>query len=155
MVAINNMAMQGVTLTPKFVFGCNGQINNCLYQIDEKKIVYVAGHNVIIYDPDEKSQFFIPGSSNADAISNISVSPSQKFMAICERGEVAAQCIIYDLENRKKIKTIPDAEVSEQILYQSHEFISCAFSVKNERQQIVTLCNEPDWLLMLWNWDRS
>ena len=54
-------------------------------------------------------------------------------MAICERGEGAAQCIIYDLENRKKIKTIPDAEVSEQILYQSHEFISCAFSVKNER----------------------
>ena len=45
--------MQGVTVTPKFVFGVNGQINNCLAIVEEKKLIYVAGHNVIIYNTDE------------------------------------------------------------------------------------------------------
>lgn len=45
-----NMSMQTVTVTPKFIFGVNGQLNNCLMMHEEKKLVYVAGHNVVVYD---------------------------------------------------------------------------------------------------------
>ena len=47
--------MQGVTVTPRFAFGVNGQINHCLSIVDEKRLVYVAGHNVIIYHTEEQS----------------------------------------------------------------------------------------------------
>ena len=52
MVSSNNM-MQGVTVTPRFIFGVNGKLNNCLTLYEEKKLVYVAGHNIVIYDNDE------------------------------------------------------------------------------------------------------
>jgi len=44
-----------VTLTPRFIFGVNGQIKNNLFIIEEKKLVYVAGHNVIIYNVEENT----------------------------------------------------------------------------------------------------
>ena len=50
------MSMQGVTVTPRFIFGANGQINHCLHLHEEKQLVYVAGHNVIIYNMDECQQ---------------------------------------------------------------------------------------------------
>ena len=46
----SNLSMQTVTVTPKFIFGAAGQLNNCLQIHEEKKLVYVAGHNVVIYD---------------------------------------------------------------------------------------------------------
>ena len=137
--------MQGVTVTPKFVFGVNGEIKDCLHIVEEKKLIYVAGHNIIIYNTDEQTQYFIPGSPNSDAINYITISATQKYLAICERGSEHALCTIYDIVHRKKKKTIPDEEVMEVIPYQAKEFLNCAFSVKNERQQLVTLCGEPDW----------
>jgi hypothetical protein len=91
------LGLQGVTLAPKFIFGINGQIHNNLYIIDEKKLLYVAGHNVIIFNPEEGSQYFIPGSENVEAINFITISPAKKFLAICERGENRAQVTIYNL----------------------------------------------------------
>lgn len=39
----------GVTLTPKYMFGCNGNIRNNLFIIDEgKRMLYSAGHNVVL-----------------------------------------------------------------------------------------------------------
>ena len=49
----SNLSTQGVTVTPKFVFGVNGNINNALAIVEEKKLIYVAGHNIIIYNTDE------------------------------------------------------------------------------------------------------
>jgi len=71
----NNLGMQGVTLAPRFIFGVNGEITNNLHIIDDKQLMYVAGHNVIIYNTDEKSQVFIPGSENTEAINFITFSP--------------------------------------------------------------------------------
>ena len=44
------MNIQGVTVTPKFVFGVNGQVNNCLHLYDEIYLIYIAGHNIVIYN---------------------------------------------------------------------------------------------------------
>ena len=42
-----NSGLSGVTLTPKFVFGINGDIG--LHAIDQSSVAYVAGNNVVIY----------------------------------------------------------------------------------------------------------
>lgn len=42
-----------------------------------------------------------------------------------------------------------------QSSYLSKEFVSCAFSPKNEKHYLLTLTGEPDWLVILWKWDSS
>ena len=49
------MGLQSVTLTPRFMFGINGALKNNLHIVEDKKLLYVAGHNVIIYNTDERS----------------------------------------------------------------------------------------------------
>lgn len=88
--------LSGVTLTPRFIFGSNGSIRNNLYVIDDNKVMYVAGHNVILYNIDEKSQYFIPGSEITEGINHIAVSHKSQLLAICERSK-KAQLTIYNL----------------------------------------------------------
>ena len=127
------MSLQGVTVTPRFIFGVDGKIPNSLHVVEEKKLIYVAGHNIVIYNTDEQTQSFIPGSPKSEAINYIALSATSKYLAICERGQDRAMCTIIDVVQRRAKKTIPDVDVMENIPYQSKEFISAAFSVKNER----------------------
>ena len=34
------------------------------------------------------------------------------------------------------------------------EFLSVAFNPKFENKGIITLCGYPDWMLLLWDWDK-
>jgi hypothetical protein len=52
---MNNLYTQHVTLKPEFIFGCNGEIPNSLKLMpDERSLMYVAGHNVVMYNIEEK-----------------------------------------------------------------------------------------------------
>lgn len=86
--------MMGVTLTPKFMFGCNGHLRNNLHVIDEgKRLLYSAGHNVVLFNPEEGengTQFLLAGSDDCERINFITISPTEKYLAICERHSVRA-----------------------------------------------------------------
>jgi cilia- and flagella-associated protein 57 len=86
MTSLNNLGLQSVTLTPRFIFGINGKIKKNLHVVEEKKLLYVVGHNVVIYNIDEKSQHFIPGTEGTEGINAISVSQNARYLAVCERG---------------------------------------------------------------------
>lgn len=45
----------------RFIFGVNGELRNNLYLIDEHKLLYTAGHNIVVYSTDEKQQYFLQG----------------------------------------------------------------------------------------------
>ena len=36
-------------------------MKNNLFYLDDQRVLYPAGHNVIIYNIDEKNQIYIPG----------------------------------------------------------------------------------------------
>jgi len=55
MSSLANLGLQGVTLTPKFIFGINGSNKSNLFVVEEKKLLYVSGHNVIIFNVEENS----------------------------------------------------------------------------------------------------
>ena len=148
-----NMSMQGVTVTPRFNFGCNGQLNNCILMHEEKKLIYVAGHNIVVYNTDEQTQSFIPGSENATEINFITLSATGRYIAYCERAEPRAQVTVYELANRKKRKTLPEPEM-ENLSIECREFLGCAFSPTTEKQHMVTLSGEGDWCAILWQWDQ-
>ena len=90
--------MQGVQVNPQFVFGINGQLNSCLHMTDDgKNLVYVAGHNIIMYNLDDFTQTFIPGSENMDEINFMTLSQaSSRYVAFCEKAvEGRAQVTIF------------------------------------------------------------
>ena len=65
-------------------------------------------------------------------------------------------CTIYDIHSQKNLKTIPDEDMYNKTDYESKEFLACCFgpqSSKSDNKTIITLTGEPDWMLILWNWD--
>lgn len=80
------------------------------------------------------------GVEGTEGISAITVSPSKKFAAICEKAERAI-CLIWDISGiaanpvvqpkRKRILTSAD--------YNAKEFISVAFAPSNEKSLLCTL----------------
>lgn len=78
---------------------------------EEKRLIYVAGHNIIIYNVEEKTQQFISGSENATEINYVTLSTSGNYLAYCERAEPRAQVTIYEIHSKKKRKTLPEPEM--------------------------------------------
>ena len=151
MSGIGGLNLQGISVSPRFIFGANGKIRNSLHRVDEHKLLYVAGHNACVYSTDEKNQYFLEGSENVEKITAVAVSPSNRFVAICQRAE-KAKCIIYDIHTQKLKQTLPDQDIDTDD-YEAKEFLSAAFPVKNEQTQMVTLTGAPDWVLLLWDID--
>jgi hypothetical protein len=64
--------------------------------LDDQTVLYPCGHNVIIHNIDDKSQRYIPGIEGSEGISALAVSPSKRYLAMCERSE-RALCRVFDL----------------------------------------------------------
>ena len=152
MASLSNLNLQGVTLTPKFIFGVRGDVPSSLFTVGDRNLLYIAGHNVVQYNIDEKRQGFTPGSESSDGINFITVSSCKRFLAVCERGEVKATVTIHDFKS-PKVKILPENEYAHEH-YTSKEFLSCAFSPKNTKQNLMTLCGDPDWCILFWQWDQ-
>ena len=73
-------------------------------------MIYVAGHNIILYKLDEKEQYFMPGSKDTEAITHVSISKTKQFMAVCERCPVGnkGKFSIFDVTSQKRKKTLPE-----------------------------------------------
>ena len=54
--------MQGVSVNARHLFGVNTNVKDCLYLVNQDNtLLYVAGHNIVLYTLDEKEQQFMPG----------------------------------------------------------------------------------------------
>ena len=84
-MSLAGLGLQGITVSPRFIFGVNGEIRNNLHLIEEHKLLYTAGHNVVVYSTDEKNQYFLPGQEGTEKITAIAVSFSKRYLAVCER----------------------------------------------------------------------
>ena len=144
---MNTTGLQGITVSPRFIFGINGQLKNNLFLLEDHRIVYTAGHNVVVYNTEDKSQYFYSGSEGTKGITSISLSPGKKHIAIWERA-AKAQCSIFDTATSRRRKTLTANDLN------STDFISVAFSPSNEKEHLITLSGEPDWTLMFWNWNK-
>jgi WD40 repeat protein len=138
---------QGTTVSPRFIFGVNGELKDNIFLLEDHRVVYPAGHNVVVYNMEDKSQYFYAGSEGSEGITAITVSPGKKYIAICERSD-KAQCYIFDTTTQRRRKCLVANEC------ESKDFISVAFSPSNEKSYLITLSGEPDWMLIFWQWDK-
>jgi hypothetical protein len=89
-----------------------------------------------------------------EGITCINVSPSKKFLVICEKA-TRAVWTIYEIQHQKVRRSLLKGDQEGTAFYQSKEFLSVSFSAKNEKHHLLTLTGEPDYQLILWKWDQS
>ena len=130
----------------RYIFGLKSGVASNIAYHDEQTIVYPAGANCILYNIDQKTQKFIPGSDKCDGVTAMAVSPNRRYGAIAERGEKAT-ITIYDLHSLRKRKILSSTDM------QSTEFVSLAFSP--DSKYLVAQGGKPDWMLFYWTWERS
>ena len=138
--------------------------NNVIY-LDENIVCYPCGHNVVIYYMTEKMQRFIPGIEGSQGITALALSPSRKFLAVCEKGTNAI-CTVYnigkflELSVEKKSQSIFDVPLKKRkILCSSEdpakEFVSADFCGKNGERLLVTVSGKSEARVIIWNWDKQ
>ncbi|CAH1775033.1 unnamed protein product [Owenia fusiformis] len=130
----------------RHIFGLKSEVSGNIAYHDEQTVVYPSGANCIMYNIDQKSQKFIPGSDKSQGMTAMTVSPNRRYVAIAEKGEKAT-ITIYDLHSLRKRKILSSTEV------QSKEFVSLAFSP--DSKYLVAQAGRPDWTLLYWTWEKS
>jgi WD40 repeat protein len=118
-------------IVPKFIAGLRVEVLNNIFYLNDNTILYPAGHNVIIYNTEDKNQKYIPGIEGSEGISALAVSHSKKFLAVAERTDKTPVCIVYNLDTLKR-KVITSDDIKQR------ELVSVAFSPSNEKM-LVTL----------------
>lgn len=132
--------------TPRHCFGLKADVADNICYLDEQTIIYPSGSNCILFNIDQKSQRFIPGTDKSAGMTALAVSPNRRYVAIAEKGEKAT-ITIYDLNTLRKKKVLSSAEV------QSTEFVSLAFSP--DSKYLVSQGGRPDWTLLYWTWEKA
>lgn len=131
---------------PRHIFGLKSAVAGNVSYHDEQTIVYPSGSSCILYNIDQKTQKFIPGSDKAEGMTSMAVSPNRRYVAVAEKGEKPI-ITIYDLHSLRKRKILSSPEV------QSGEYVSMAFSP--DSKYLATQGGKPDWTLLYWTWEKS
>jgi WD40 repeat protein len=91
--------------------------------------------------------FFTATMANGCAMLAMATSPNGKFVAVCEQctstANSGAQCSIYMIKNRKKLKNVVTPP-------QKEDFINCCFS--GDSKILVTVSNGPNRNMIVWDW---
>ncbi|KXJ18311.1 cilia- and flagella-associated protein 57 [Exaiptasia diaphana] len=132
--------------TPKHCFGLKADVTNNICYLDEQTIIYPSGSNCVLFNIDQKTQRFIPGTDKCVGMTAMAVSPNRRYVAIAEKGEKAT-ITIYDLHTLRKKKVLSFSEL------QSTEFVSLAFSP--DSKYLVSQGGRPDWTLLYWTWEKA
>ena len=90
----------------RHAFGIKADVKDNICYLDEQTVIYPAGHNIVIFNTEQKTQKFIPGTENTEGITAMAVSPNRKWVAVAERAKEGekAQVTIFDLHTLKRRK---------------------------------------------------
>lgn len=117
----------------KYIFGYRGDFKNNVYQHqDPNKVIYPGGHNIVVFNTENKHQQFWPGQPGTQKITCISLSPSKRYLAWSEQTDATGLIIIQDLNGSKR-KILSSVEAG------STHYISLQFNPKEEHKQLVSL----------------
>lgn len=109
-------------------------------------MLYPAGHNVVLYSPETKSQRLMPGTLESEGISALCVSGNRRLLAVAERSD-KAMVTVYDLQTLKRRKQLTTTEAG------SKEYVSMSFSA--DGKMLLAQGGAPEWNLVLWVWEKG
>jgi Tol biopolymer transport system component len=109
------MSSATTSLSYRHIFGINGAIADNITYSDEDTILYIAGHNAVLYNKIENKQRFIYGSEGSEGICSFVCSPGKRYIAVSERGDKGAQINVYDLKTFRKRKNLTSSGISSKV----------------------------------------
>jgi WD40 repeat protein len=140
--------MAGTLMQAKHLFGFKSDVANCVIHVDDHRVAYVSGHNVVSYSTEDRSMQFYPGIEGTITITALALSANRRFLAVAERARTAIVSI-FDMSSNKKKRTMTTTDCA------SEEYVSMAFPSGSENKFLATQGGAPDWTLVLWQWDRT
>ena len=114
---------------PKFIASLKTEVKDNIFYLDEHEVIYPAGHNVVFFNLDDKTQRYISGIEGTEGITALALTKSKKFLAVAERNEKAPIVCIYDTQTLKVKKRIISDQMDQKDV---KEFISIAFAPTKE-----------------------
>lgn len=137
----------------RHIFGLKSDVSSGIHYLEDNCVIYPAGHNIVLYSTDTKTQRFIHGSDvngpqGRTEICGLAVSPNKRYVAVAERGVERGLINVYDVRTLKKKKTLYDS-----INMKSKEYVSLCFSP--DSKHILSQGGAPDWTLINWMWGKT
>eukprot|EP00736_Rhodelphis_marinus_P001057 Rmarinus@m.11291 len=145
--------MSIAALLHRHAFGVKSNVKNNIHFAEETIVTYPAGHNVVLYNTEQKTQKFIPGTEKQEGATAMCISPNRKYVAVAERGEKPI-INVYDVTSLKRKKQLTTNEV-----HTSH-YVSLCFSPDSKYLLSQGAYQGPGagqegWMLILWVWDKG
>jgi WD40 repeat protein len=131
----------------KCIFGLKPDTEGGVIHVEEHKILYTAGHNVVLYNTEDKTMYFFSGQEGTLGITSVALSPLKRYLAVAERAE-RALVTVYDVHTQRKKKQFNTTDCN------STEYVSMSFAPGQENKYLITMGGAPDWTLVYWQWDR-
>ena len=137
----------------RHIFGLKSDVSFGLHYLEDNCVIYPAGHNIVLYSTDTKTQRFIHGSDvngpqGRTEICGLAVSPNKRYVAVAERGVERGLINVYDVRTLKKKKTLYDS-----VNMKSKEYVSLCFSP--DSKHILSQGGAPDWTIINWMWGKT
>ena len=138
-------------LVPKFIAGMKADVNNNIFFLNDSTVLYPAGHNIVIYNMDDKQQTrYIPGIEGSEGITALALNRNKTHLAVAEKTHKTPICSVYNLETMRR-KIIVSNEITKQ-----REFISIAFSPTDDKKLVTLTENAHDQQqIFIWQWDKA
>ena len=96
------------------MFGFRADVADNVAYTEDGAVAYPAGHNVVLYSADTKTQRLIPGTLESEGITALCVSGNKKLLAVAERSE-KAMITVYDLQTLKRRKVLMGSDAGSKV----------------------------------------
>ena len=81
-------------MVTRHVFGLKPDVRGNVWYLDEQTVLYPAGHNIVIFNTEQKTQKFIAGTEKTEGITAMAVSPNKKYVAVAERAAEGEKALV-------------------------------------------------------------
>jgi WD40 repeat protein len=133
---------------PAHAFGLQNDVQNNVIAVDDSTVIYPVGRAIALFNTDTRKMAFVrEGMHERSDVVALTLSPSKKYLAVCERAE-HAQVSIYHVASLRRTKTLPSGTPLD---VQSDKFVTAAFSSDSKMLAAVT----GDLTIVLWLWDKG
>ena len=144
------MATEGSArlMAPAHAFGLSADVQNNVIAVDETTLCYPVGRSIVLFNTDTKKMAFVrEGTQEKGDTLALALSPTKKYLAVCERAE-HAQISVYHVASQRRTKSLPQGSPLD---VGSTEFVTAAFSSDSKLLAAVT----GDFAIALWLWDKG
>lgn len=128
-------------------FGVRAGVQDNVLCIDEGNCIFPVGRALAQLNMETKAMAFVSEGERADLALALSLAPSRRYVAVCERGAEHGQVSVFHVQSQRRHKTLTCLEV------QARAFVTAAFSADNKL--LAAISDGPDYALVLWLWDKG